>query len=66
MSLCHPDLENIDRILDALEAAGCCRNNYVNAPEDVVANAIREFLRARCSCGKTADSAAESAQPIDK
>ena len=37
--------QNIDAILDALEAAGCCKNDYVHAPEDVVANTIRNWLR---------------------
>lgn len=40
------DLENLDRIIDALQAAGCCRNGCVYAVEDVVANAIRDFIRA--------------------
>lgn len=41
-----PEWQNLDRILDALERAGCCRDGYVHAPEDVVANAIREWLRS--------------------
>lgn len=38
--------QNMDLIIDALERAGCCRDGYVIAPEDVVANAIRDWLRA--------------------
>ena len=38
--------QNLDRIIDALERAGCCRDGYVHAPEDVVANAIRDWLRS--------------------
>ena len=38
--------QNLDKILDVLEAAGCCQNGYVNAPEDVVANALRDWLRS--------------------
>ena len=38
--------QNIDNILDVLEKAGCCRNGHVHAAEDVVANAIRDWLRA--------------------
>lgn len=41
-----PEWQNLDRILDALEKAGCCRNGYVHAPEDVVANTIRDWLRS--------------------
>lgn len=37
--------QNIDKILDVLEQAGCCRNGYIHAPEDVVANTIRDWLR---------------------
>lgn len=36
--------KNLDRIIDALEAAGCCKNGRVHAPEDVVAGAIRNWL----------------------
>ncbi len=35
---------DIDLIIDALDAAGCCKNGYVNAPEDVVARALRDWL----------------------
>ncbi len=36
--------KNLDRIIDALEKAGCCHNGYINAPEDIVAHAIRDWL----------------------
>jgi hypothetical protein len=39
------DWQNLDRIIDVLEKAGCCRDGYVNAPEDVVANTLRDWLR---------------------
>ena len=38
--------QNLDRIIDELERAGCTRNGYVHAPEDVVANVIRDWLRS--------------------
>lgn len=41
--------QNLDRILDVLRAAGCCKDSYVHAPEDVVANAIRDWLRLSAS-----------------
>jgi len=40
-----PEWQNLDRILDVLEKAGCTRGGYVHAAEDVVANAIRDWLR---------------------
>lgn len=38
--------QNIDKIIDALEAAGCCRNGQVSSSEDHVANTIRDWLRS--------------------
>lgn len=37
--------QNLDAIIDALEKANLTRGGYVNAPEDVVANTIRDWLR---------------------
>lgn len=49
--------KNLDRILDVLQAAGCCKDGRVHAPEDVVANAIRDWLSSaqRLEPAKTAD-----------
>lgn len=38
--------QNLDLIIDALEKAECCRNGHVYAAEDVIAHAIRDWLRA--------------------
>ena len=38
--------QNIDKIIDVLDKAGCCREGMVHAPEDVVANLLRDWLRA--------------------
>lgn len=38
--------QNIDCIIDALEAAGCCRNGQIISSEDHVANTIRNWLRS--------------------
>lgn len=38
--------QNIDRIINSLEDAGCCRNGQVMASEDHVANTIRNWLRS--------------------
>lgn len=37
--------QNIDNILNLLDTNKCCKNGYVNAPEDVVASLIRDWLR---------------------
>lgn len=38
--------QNLDSILNAMEAADCCHDDYVHAPQDVVANALRDWLRS--------------------
>jgi hypothetical protein len=38
--------QNLDSILDVLDRAGCCTGTgYIHAAEDVVANALRNWLR---------------------
>lgn len=48
--------QNLDRIIDALEKAGLCKNSSVSAPEDVVANAIRDWLRAISAPANTGET----------
>lgn len=40
-----PQWQNLDHIIDVLEKAGCTKDGRVHAPEDVVANALRDWLR---------------------
>jgi len=42
----QPEWLNLDRIIDALERAGLCKNGQVRGSEDHVANTIRDWLKS--------------------
>jgi hypothetical protein len=56
--------QNLDSILGALERAGCCtENGYIHAAEDVVANALRDWLRACSVSSNHQNGAAKELNP---